>query len=451
MRDCVYHVALAIALYMVSGCQQQMPAPQGATPSAAAAPVTVVHPERKSLRRIVEQPGTVQAYEQTQLFARVPGYVRLPLDVQGKIVIDIGHKIRGPVHGSTGKEIEPGEVLAEVMVPELEEEAKLKQAMTRQAEAEVDQARKMLASAEANIARATATVAEAHALYDHWESQSKRMALAVKSGTVEAQIGDETLNQFKAAGARVLSSDAAVAKARADRDKAAADIRAAEARVDVARADALRAEAMLSYAKIRAPYDGVVTMRKANTGELVQPAAGKGDWLFTVARLDPVRVVVAVPEADADLVQENAKVKLSIKAAQSLPLEGTVTRISWALEPGSRTLRTEIDLPNKEGRLRPGMYVYAQIVNQLPPTWILPASAVVKDDDALVCFLIEAGKAVRTPVQVGRSDGTLIEVLKRHKPGQTSSWEDLTGQENVAVRAAGLKDGQALTQGGSAK
>jgi RND family efflux transporter MFP subunit len=404
--------------------------------------VEVVSPQRKSLRRVVEQPGAVQAYEETHLFARVPGYVRLEQEADGRIRFDIGRPVRGPKYDADGKVVEPGEVLAELVVPELEEEVSLKKATTRQVAAEVEQARKALAAAEANIATMEAAVVEAKALVERWDSESKRIAGIAKTGILDIQVREETHYQFKAAGARQLSAEAAVRKARADRDKAAADVQATEARGDVARADALRAEAMLGYAKIRAPYDGVVAARKVDNGDLVQPA-GKG-WLFTVARLDPVRVVVAVPEADAGLVQEKSPVKLSIRAAQAQPFEGTVTRTSWVLEPGSRTLRVEIDLPNKERRLRPGMYVYAQIINPLPEAWTLPASAVVKQGDAMVCYLVEEGKAVRTPVQVGRGDGQFFEVVKRQKPGTPPAWEAFTGKEPVAARAAGLTDGQAV-------
>jgi multidrug efflux pump subunit AcrA (membrane-fusion protein) len=435
--------ALPIA-FSVFGCGPNA-APDANVPPAPAT-VSVVHPERKSIQRVVEQPGVIQAYEETHLFARVPGYVRLSHDARGQILMDIGRKIRGPIFDSSGRELEPGEILAELEVPELEEEAKLKQAMARQAEAEVDQARKALAAAEANIAQVDATVVEAKALLEHWQSQSARMAEAVKSKTVDAQVGAETLNQYKAAGARVLAAEAAVKKARADRDKAAADVRAAEARVDVTKADAARALAMLSYAKIRAPYDGVVTKRNVSTGDFAHPAGGKGTWLFAVARLDPVLAVVGVPEADAGLVRDKTKVKLAVRAADVVLLEGTVTRTSWSLDPGARTLRTEIDLPNRDGLLRPGMYVSAQIISPLPEAWVLPATAVVKQDDTPACFLIEGGKAVRTVVQVGRGDGRLIEVLKRQTPGAAFAWEDFTGRETVAARAGGLKDGQAVQE-----
>jgi HlyD family secretion protein len=430
-----------------AGCDN---APNSATKAPAAAPsITEIHPERRSVERIVEQPGLVQAYEETQLYARVPGYVRLPLDDKGRLDFDIGRRIRGPVRDANGKETEPGEVLAEVVVPEIAEEAKLKTARTRQAEAEVEQARKALAAAQANIAKMEATVVEAKALLEHWESQSRRMAQVVKSGSVDAQVGDETLSRYKAAGAGVQAAEAGVLKAKADRDKSDADVRAAVAFVDVAKADAARAEAMLSYSKIRAPFDGVVTLRKVSNGDLVQP--GKGDWLFTVARLDPVRIVVGVPEADADSVREGSKVKLMIRAAQNAPLEGTVTRTSWSLEPASRTLRTEIDIPNTDGKLRPGMFVVARISNPLPEAWTLPAAAVTRQEDVSVCFLIDGDKVVRTPVVIGRGNEQLIEVVKWQKPGSPPTWEDFTGQEKVALPAAGLKDGQSVQRAAKAE
>jgi hypothetical protein len=184
-----------------------------------------------------------------------------------------------------------------------------------------------------------------------------------------------------------------------------------------------------------------------NTGDFVQPAGGKGDWLFTVSRLDPVRVVVEVPEADAALVRDGAEVSLSIPALRIGALKAAVSRTSWALAPGARTLRTEVDLPNKDGRYRPGTYVYARLTAEQPAAWTLPAAAVVKQGDLNVCYRIEGGKAVRTPVQVGRGDGQVVEVQKFLKPGSASDWVDPTGKEEVAGKAAGLSDGQAVEVG----
>jgi len=440
---------LASGMLVEIGCSRAESAPAAATSSKAAtasATVSIVHPERKTLKRVVEQPGSIHAYEETAIFARVPGYVHLSLDKDGRIVHDIGQTIRGPQYDSSGdKVVVPGEVLAELVVPELEQQVKLKQAMIRQAEADVDQSRQAVSASDANIATAEAAIAEAKALRDRWESESKRFAGLAKTGTIDEQSRDETLNQFKAAEAKMHSTEAAVRKAKSDRDKAMADVQSAKAHADVARADASAAEAMLGYAEIRAPYDGVITSRKVNTGDFVQPAGGQGDWLFKVARLDPVRVVVAVPEADADLVVKNSDVKLTVQASSGPVLSGVVARTSWALETGSRTLRTEIDLPNHDGSLRPGMYVYAQIINPLPEGWTLPISALVKQGDSLACFLIDGNKAVRTQVRVGRGDGQSVTVLQWQKPSSPSSWEQFTGSQIVVARPTGLTDGQTVT------
>lgn len=423
---------LLILFSGMTGCGQP-PAAKVDDAKATPAAIAVVQPKRQSLRRIVEQPGAIQAFEEAHLFGRIPGFV-------SKVHVDIGQSVYGPKVDAV-RELEPGQILAEISAPEIEEEVHQKKAQIQQAKAEVEQARRALASAEANIATMEAMVGEAKALYTRWESESKRIAGLVKNGVIDAQTRDETTNQFKAAEARVHSSEAAVQKAKADRDKAVADVATADARVSVADADARRALALMSYAKIRAPFDGIVTRRKLNVGDLVQAAAGKADYLFSVARLDPVRIVVAVPEADAEFVREKSEVKLSIPALAEPQLRGTITRTSWALEPGPRTLRAEIDLPNKDGRLRPGMYVNAQIINTLPESWTLPSSAIVKHEGATVCFQIADGKAVRTVIRLGRTDGQFIEVLGQQSP---NGLIPLTGHETIAARAAGIVDGQII-------
>ena len=431
-----HHFWIAVAL-AVAGCVGTDVPPVAAPAGAGATAVTVVRPQRLAVKRVVEQPGAVFAYEEALLVAKLPGYV-------SKLHADIGQRVRS------------GDLLAEVDVPETVEEAKEKQAMVRLADAQVEQARKALAAAEANVNAAEASVAEAkaglgrtQALYDRWGSEAKRVTGLVQGGVIDSQTGDETRNQFLAATAsreetraRVLTAESAVRKAAADRDKAAADVTAAGAKRDVARAEARRLEVMVGYTKVRAPFDGVVTRRHVNTGDFLH-AGGKHDGVFTLTRLDPVRVVIDVPEADAALVREKVPVKLTVQALGGGELSGAVTRTSWALAPGSRTLRAEIDLPNPDGRLRPGLYVYARVAAELPVTWALPAAAVVKQGEAMVCFRIDGGKAVRTPVRAGRTDGQMTQVLKKQKAG-SNEWEDFTGDEVVAAQAGALTDGQAV-------
>jgi RND family efflux transporter MFP subunit len=204
----------------------------------------------------------------------------------------------------------------------------------------------------------------------------------------------------------------------------------------VAEADRDQSKAMFGYARVTAPFDGTVSVRNVNKGHFLLAAAGgnKGEPLFTVVSADTVRVFVDVPEADAGLVRDGTEAKVRVPSL-GREVDGTVTRASGVIDPKTRTLRAEIDLPNKDGMLRPGVYVFATLVVKREGVLTLPASAVVTGDSGAYCFRVEGGKAVRTPVQTGLSGGGLVEVLK-----------GVTGGEEVAANAGVLKDGQEVAQ-----
>jgi HlyD family secretion protein len=437
--------ALTIGIVIIAGCGKSGPAPKSPSSSTVTPTISVVQPVKRAIKRVVEQPGAILPYEETLLFARVPGYLRLFYDENHRIIHDAGRVIRGPKYDAEHKTIiNEGEVLAEIEAPELVQRTGQKQAMVVQVEAEADQTAKALIAAEANVAVAKAMVDETRALFERWDSESRRLTGLVKDGVVDTQSSEETRFQRRAAEGKLASAKAGVDKAVADRDKAIADVHAAKSRIDVAKADAAELEAMLGYTKIRAPYDGIITVRKLASKALVQPNGGPDGWLFKVARLDPVRVVIAVPESDAELIQENAEVKLTIQAHSNTQLKGKVVRTSWALEPTSRTLRTEIDLPNKDAQLRPGMYVYAYITHEFPAGWTVPISAVGKQGDATVCFVIENGKAVQTPVRVVASNGQFAVIRKLSQKDGVTTFEEFTGNESIAAKAIGLADGQTV-------
>ena len=340
-------------------------------------------------------------------------------------------------------------------MPEMDEEFKQKEALVRQAEAEVSQAKKATAASDAAVVAAKAYVRETkagltrtQALYDRWKSESDRVTRLVANGVIDTQTKDETLNQFKAAEAtraeataKVASSEAAVAKAEADRDKSGSDVVAAEARLDVAKADVRRVAALVAYTRVKAPYDGVVTHRNVNTGDYVTADGKHG--LFAVAKIDPVRVVVNVPESDAGLIEDGQSVRVTLPAMAGSPTVGKVVRTSWSLEPGSRTLRTEVDLPNPDGKLRPGMYVSTKLTVELPAEWSVPASAIGKINDEPVMYLSEGGKAVRVVVQLHRGDAQFTQILRYRRPN-TTEWAAVTGEERIVSLASAVSDGQTL-------
>jgi HlyD family secretion protein len=444
---------LFLAAAVVTGCTKSSPATGPGSNAAPPATFAVVHPQKKSLPKVIEQPGTVQAYESTPLYAKLAGFVKT-------VRVDIDDVVQGSMPASGSQPARQATILAELSIPELADEGRQKDALVEQAKAEVEQSKKLVVVADANVVAAEAQVVEARAgaeraqaTYLFWESEAKRVAEMVRSKVVNARTEDETQNQFRAAEAgrreaqaRVTVAEKAVVKAKAELGKAEEDVKAVEAKRKVAEADAARLRSLLEYRFIRAPFSGVVTKRNVDTGHFVQPAAaGKSEPLFTVVRLDTVRVPVDVPEADAGLIKKGEKAVVRIPSLKGAEFSGDVMRTSAALDPGSRTLRVEIDLPNADHRLRPGMYVQARITAEMPEAWVLPANSVVKQADQTVCFLFRDGKAVRLPIQPGRTDGTFTEVFKKQKAGAPGTWEDWTGQEEIlSGPAATLTDGQAV-------
>jgi multidrug efflux pump subunit AcrA (membrane-fusion protein) len=442
-------MACLIAVIAAFGCNRQSPT-SAAAGSAGDKKIAIVKIEKRTVTQQVDQPGTVQAFEETALLAKIPGYV-------GSVADDPDKKDRPPHDRQVdiGSRVKKEQVLAQLAIPELEQEWKQKKALVEQARAEVVQAEKSVVAAQAGVVLASEAVTEAaagleraQALYERWQLEVARVKKLISDGVDAKQTLVETEYQFKAvdaarkeANARITSAKAAVTKAEADRDKAIADVDAAKARLDVAREEVGRVDALRGYTRIKAPFDGVVTARSVNTGDYV--TGNDKTPLFRVARMDPVRVVVKVPEADAGLAGVGQDVKITIQGLESAEQTGKVVRTSWALEQGSRTLRVEIDLQNKDGNVRPGMYVYARLTATLPAEWAVPAAAVGKINEQPVIYLVEGGKAIRVQVQLLRGDGQYTQV-KRYRRAGDNNWTEVTGAESVATPAAGLSDGQTV-------
>jgi RND family efflux transporter MFP subunit len=371
----------------------------------------LVKPERKTVSRRIEQPGfNIEAFQETPLFARISGYVKT-------WKVDIGDRV------------DRGDVLAELDVPEMVVAVKQKEAAIRKADAQVKQAEAAVLTAQAQLARAT--------------RQYNRLARVGQGGALDRDSVDELRLGKEAASAAV--------------EKSKADVGAAQAQVEVAKADRDYAQTMLQYATLRAPFKGVVTRRNVSEGDFVQPAGvgARGTALYIVQQIDPVRVFVNVPGADAMWLKDGDPVSFRLQGAGGELFTGKVTRNARSLDPQARTLRTEIDVPNPAGKLLPGMYVQASITVRHPNVWALPASAVVTEGDQTFCYRVEGGKAVRTPLQVGLSGGGLIEVMKKQtrisSTGAEERWEEFTGQEEVVSDPVGLSDGQPVGRAESAK
>ncbi|HEX8201539.1 MAG TPA: efflux RND transporter periplasmic adaptor subunit [Isosphaeraceae bacterium] len=423
--------ALVVAL---AGCERPTVAARAGAgetlKEAAATKVEVVRPVRKAIRRTTEQPGQVEAAEVAPIQAKLSGYTR-------SVAADIGDRVV------------KGQVLAELWVPEAEADLQQKRAMVEQAESTRVQAEASIRVAEAGVASAEARKAEAVAGLQRataerarWQSEFERAGQLARERAVTGSMLDEARSRLAAAAAAVAEAEAAVRAAdaarvegRAQVDKARADLTAAAAGVEVARASARHAEAMLAYARIEAPFDGVVTRRQVDTGHLTV-AGTQGEPLFVLARTDVVTVAVAVPETFAAAVTPGDPASIRLQALGARAVEATVTRSSYALDVASRTLRAEIDLKNPDGTLRPGLYATAAIVaEEHPDALTVPATAIARDGAQSFCVVVASGRAARKPVAVGLDDGTDAEILSGLDP------RDVV----VKANAASLVDGQAVT------
>jgi membrane fusion protein (multidrug efflux system) len=186
--------------------------------------------------------------------------------------------------------------------------------------------------------------------------------------------------------------------------------------LDSANASTERTETLLRFAKIAAPFSGIITMRYMDTGAFV-PAATTGSTpqnsaLFTLMDFSTVRVQTGVPELEVPLVHEGQPVKVTLEELPTKIFEGKVTRFAYALDEASRTMLVEIDLPNPDRALRPGMYATAKIgIEKHDNALLIPLDALVIEKGGAFVFRHVDGKAKKTAVTTGFNDGANCEIV----------------------------------------
>jgi RND family efflux transporter MFP subunit len=394
-----------ILLSLTVGCERFSEGTGGqAAPQATL--VEVVRPERQTVRRSVGEPGELQAFETTAIHAKIPGYVKT-------WSVNIGAAVK------------KGQTLAELYVPEMEAEVQQKKAAVAQAVAKRKLAEAALRAAEANMKGAETKLEEVRASVNraksdlaYAQSQMRRVTELVKDSTVTERLLDETRSKLDSAEAtldevqaQVKTAEVAVIQARAARDQASADLGAAGAAIDVAKEDARHSEALLGYARIEAPYDGIITQRNVDTGTLIQPGADQPP-LYMIARSDIITIWAAIPERFAPAVNPGDRALIKVQALPGRIIEGKVTRLSWALNPKVRTLRVEIDIPNPDAKLEPGLYAYATVIAEEHPNVLtVPATAIITENGKSFCNVVTDGNLARRSLTLGLTDGTRTEVV----------------------------------------
>lgn len=403
-------------------------------PASELQAVTVVRPEHRTLRRTTTQPATAHAWHEAQIYAKVAGYLK-------------------ELKADLGDEVDAGAVLAVISVPELQKQVEKQQATVRSLESKEKQAAAGVTVAEANHRSADALLNQARAdtgrtdaLLAADAAEMRRVTDLVQRRAVADRLLDEARKRHDSSQAARQSAEAAVVSAQANRsvaeariEAARADREAAEAETDIARRELEELQALQEYTTLNAPFHGVVTQRNVDPGDLVRNIQTASDPsrqpLFCIAQLDKLRVRVPVPENDAPGVNPGDKATLVLRALRGRPIEAQVARVARSLDPGTRTMLAEIDVPNPDGSLLPGMYAEATIVlEERADAILLPARAVRHDEQGRsYVYAVQPDDTIRIiDVVTGSDDGHHIEITS-----------GLAGDERIVDAQIGrLKDGQ---------
>ena len=318
--------------------------------------------------------GVFQPFQEVDVHGKVSGYIR-------HIYVDIGDRVR------------QGQTLAVLEVPELDAEV-------AGAKAGVNQTEQNILRLQNEVARQKASYAAAHANYVRLKEASEQ-----QPGLVAAQELDDALARDGSAAAQVDAAKSAVA--------------AAKGQLGVSQAANLRVSSLVQYATITAPFTGVVTMRYADTGSLIPAGTseGFGQAVVRLAQSDVLRLRMPVPERDVPLVHIGSAVTVHVQATgQQFP--GKVVRYTRDVSNSTRTMLTEVDVPNPKLTLQPGMYAEVTFnLEQKNDALIIPASSVIQGDQPSVMLVDSDNRVERRPVVLGIGSANEQEVASGLKAG----------------------------------
>ncbi|WGR68632.1 MULTISPECIES: efflux RND transporter periplasmic adaptor subunit [unclassified Bradyrhizobium] len=308
--------------------------------------------------RPLDLPGTIDAFESATLFARATGYI-------SKRNVDIGSRVHG------------GDLLATIAAPDLDQQLAQARAQLVQLEAALEQARATEQLARANNERTSRLVVQG------WQSQ---------------QQGDTDRLSFAAQSAGV---------------------RVAAANLEAQKAQVSRLEQLTGFERVTAPFDGVITARQVDAGSLVTADTASGTPLFSIARTNTLRVQAYVPQDAALAIKDGSQADITVPELPGRTFHGTIARNANALQAGTRTLLTEVDIDNSDGTLHPGLYCTVRFaVPRTQPVMVVPAEAVIFDERGLSVAVFTDGKLHLRHIELAADNGAQVEVKQGLNAGE---------------------------------
>jgi RND family efflux transporter MFP subunit len=326
---------------------------------------------RTSTSSELKLPGTLQALTEAPILARADGYLKTRF-------VDLGDRVRA------------GQPLAEIDAPELDQQI-------RQAEAAIDQAQASLEQAQAALEQGKSNRDLAKVTADRWKE-------LVTQGIVSKQDNDQYQSQLVAQNANVQALDKAVAAQRSN--------------VAASKANLTRLQQITDYRVVKAPFDGVITLRNVDVGALVTTGT---TLLYRVAQSGDLRTYVNVPQSNASSIHLGQPAQLTLSNFPGRRFLGKVTHLANSLDPSSRTMLVEVGVPNPDGALFPGMYTEVDLTGAVGnPPIVLPAQAlVIRSDGAQVATVDADGIVHLRKVTIGRDYGDRVEISQGIAEGAT--------------------------------
>ncbi len=382
---------LALTILLVSSCSSAKGTAGNASAnltkasdtSAGEILVSVAKPGRREIVDRLSLAGAVTPYEQVTLYAKVSGYLK-------SLSVDIGDWVR------------PGQLLAEIDVPEMITGLEEKRAALVKAEAD-------LVKAEADIEQAQADVEFQKLNYERLKAIHDRDPDVLPENEV-----DQARAAYGVANGRLQASKA--------------QVKVAGAVVESAKAGSKTFETLMAYARIVAPISGVVSQRFVDPGALIQAASAsriQAAPVVSIAELDKVRVVVDVPEPKVRFVKRGTTATLMAESYPGKSFPAKVARTGTILDLASRTMRVEFDVPNRDRWLRPGMTARITLeLQKFENALTIPVTALHTQGNDRSVFVIKNGKAQQRQVKTGLESPEWIQIV-----------EGISGEEDVVVAA----------------
>jgi RND family efflux transporter MFP subunit len=356
---------MALPCFVFTGCKEKQ-ADSAPVATASIAPVT-----RGDLANTLTVAGEFQPYQEVELHAKVSGYIR-------RINVDIGDRVKN------------GQIIATLEVPELTAQVAGSQAEVRHSQSEIARAQSGVALAEANYAAV-------HAAYTRLSEASKQ-----RPGLVAEQELDDSR-------ARDLDAQAKI-------NVAKSALEASKEQLGVSQADNQRVQSLKDYSVVTAPFTGVITMRYADVGSLIQAGTASNTQsmpVVKVAQSDLLRLRMPVPEEDVPFIKIGGDVSIKLQATGKT-FTGKIIRFTRELSTSTRTMLAEVDVPNPDLTLSTGMTAQTTIVLQAQKNVLtVPAGAVLKGDSQASVLIVDTdNKVQKVPVALGIQGSDRIEITQ---------------------------------------